>query len=42
MKLLLKNFRKFLTEQNFISEIPLEQDEEGNVILYHVSLELMT
>ena len=37
MKLIIENFRKFLTEQNFISEIPLEQDEEGNVILYHVS-----
>jgi len=37
MKLLLENWRKFLTEQNFISEIPLEQDEEGNIILYHVS-----
>ena len=37
MKLIIENFRKFLAEQNFISEIPLEQDEEGNVILYHVS-----
>lgn len=37
MKLLLENWRKFLTEENFISDIPLEQDEEGNVILYHVS-----
>jgi hypothetical protein len=38
MKLIIENkFRKFLSEQNFISEIPLEQDEEGNVILYHVS-----
>ena len=37
MKLIIESFRKFLAEQNFISEIPLEQDEEGNVILYHVS-----
>ena len=37
MKLILENFRKFLTEQNFISDIPLEQDEKGNIILYHVS-----
>ena len=37
MKLIIENFRKFLSEQNFISDIPLEQDEEGNVILYHVS-----
>ena len=37
MKLIIENFRKFLTEQNFISGIPLETDEEGNVILYHVS-----
>ena len=37
MKLIIENFRRFLTEQNFISDIPLEQDEEGNVILYHVS-----
>ena len=37
MKLIIENFRKFLTEQNFISDIPLEQDEEGNIILYHVS-----
>jgi len=37
MKLLIENWRKFLTEQNFISDIPLETDEEGNVILYHVS-----
>jgi hypothetical protein len=29
MKLIIENFRKFLSEQNFISEIPLEQDEEG-------------
>jgi hypothetical protein len=37
MKLIIENFRKFLTEQNFISDIPLEQDDEGNIILYHVS-----
>jgi hypothetical protein len=37
MKLIIENFRKFLAEQNFISDIPLETDEEGNVILYHVS-----
>ena len=37
MKLIIENFRRFLTEQNFISDIPLEQDEEGNIILYHVS-----
>ena len=37
MKLIIENFRKFLTEQNFISNIPLETDEQGNVILYHVS-----
>jgi hypothetical protein len=37
MKLIIENFRKFLAEQNFISEIPLEQDEEGNIILYHIS-----
>ncbi len=37
MKLIIENFRKFLSEQNFISEIPLEQDEEGNIILYHIS-----
>ena len=37
MKLIIESFRKFLAEQNFISEIPLETDEEGNVILYHVS-----
>ena len=37
MKLIIESFRKFLTEQNFISDIPLEQDEEGNIILYHVS-----
>ena len=32
MKLIIENFRKFLAEQNFISGIPLEQDEEGNII----------
>ena len=37
MKLIIENFRKFLTEQNFISDLPLERDEEGNIILYHVS-----
>jgi len=37
LKLIIENFRRFLTEQNFISEIPLEQDEDGNIILYHVS-----
>ena len=37
MKLIIESFRKFLTEENFISDIPLEQDEEGNIILYHVS-----
>jgi len=37
MKLIIESFRKFLAEQNFISEIPLEQDEKGNIILYHVS-----
>jgi len=37
MKLIIENFRKFLTEQNFISDIALEQDDEGNIILYHVS-----
>jgi hypothetical protein len=37
MKLIIENFRKFLAEQNFISDIPLETDEQGNVILYHVS-----
>lgn len=37
MKLIIESFKKFLTEQNFISDIPLEQDEEGNIILYHVS-----
>jgi hypothetical protein len=37
MKLIIENFRRFLTEQNFISDIPLETDDEGNVILYHVS-----
>jgi SepF-like predicted cell division protein (DUF552 family) len=37
MKLIIESFRRFLTEQNFISDIPLEQDEEGNIILYHVS-----
>ena len=37
MKLIIENFRKFLAEQNFISDIPLETDEEGNIILYHVS-----
>lgn len=37
LKLIIENFRKFLAEQNFISGIPLEQDEEGNIILYHVS-----
>ena len=37
MKLIIENFRRFLTEQNFISDFPLETDEEGNVILYHVS-----
>ena len=37
MKLIIENFRKFLIEQNFISDLSLETDEEGNVILYHVS-----
>ena len=37
MKLIIENFRRFLTEQNFISDLPLERDEEGNIILYHVS-----
>ena len=32
MKLIIENFRKFLAEQNFISDIPLETDEQGNVI----------
>jgi len=37
MKLIIENFRKFLTEQNFISDIALDKDEEGNIILYHIS-----
>jgi hypothetical protein len=37
MKLIIENFRNFLTEQNFISDLPLERDEEGNIILYHIS-----
>ena len=37
MKLIIENFRNFLTEQNFISDLPLERDEEGSIILYHIS-----
>ena len=37
MKLIIENFRKFLKEQNFLGDLPLERDEEGNIILYHVS-----
>ena len=37
MKELFENFRRFLIEQNFIGDLPLDYDEEGNVILYHIS-----
>lgn len=37
MKVIIENFRMFLAEQDFVSEIPLEIDEDGNVILYHIS-----
>ena len=30
-------WKKFLKEENFLKGFPLEIDEEGNVILYHVS-----
>ena len=37
MKELFENFKRFLTEQNFIGDMPLDYDEEGNIILYHIS-----
>ena len=37
MKLIIESFRKFLTEENFIGDLPLDYDEEDNVILYHIS-----
>ena len=33
----INEWRQFLKEENFIKDFPLEIDEEGNVILYHVS-----
>lgn len=37
MKELFESWSKFLTEQDFIGDLPLERDEEGNIILYHIS-----
>lgn len=37
MNLLLEKWRSFLKEEDFTTNISLERDDEGNVILYHVS-----
>ena len=33
----INEWRAFLKEENFISHLPMEVDEDGNVTLYHVS-----
>ena len=33
----INEWKQFLKEENFIKDFPLEMDEDGNIILYHVS-----